>query len=215
MGSGDATLANNVIATLSANVNVPVRMSGGTSVDLINNFLDPDFHVLGMPPPAGTVYKWGIYADRIGGGALRAYNNLILIRRDDPFDNPSQRLAVYEVAATGTSSNLGALDHNLFYIDGDLLSTTDAPPYVRVSDGTSTAEYPAADVNTVAGITTNAGNLVDLPLLDEPGGPLGKTQIRSLPGSPVEDAGNDSVAPPDDIDGETRTAPVDIGHDEI
>ena len=99
-----------------------------------------------------------------------------------------------------------------------VLSSTDAPPYVRVVvDGAPPAvtNYAADGVNSIAGVGTNSDNFVDDPLLDEPASPWDKGNIRLTGSSPAINAGLDSVAPDHDIDGESRSVAVDIGPDEV
>jgi hypothetical protein len=216
-GSRGATVTNSVMASLSANVNVALRMSGGTSADVVNNLLDPDFIRMGMPPPANSVYKYGILADHVGPGALRVFNNIVVVRRDDPYDRPSERLALREVTESGTDSRLAAFSNNLLYIEGDDLGSTGSPPYVRVLEGAGpgVVEYAADGVNAVAGIPVNGDNLVDLPGLREPSQASNKKAIRLDPGSVAVGKALAAVAPGHDVDNQARTAPVDIGHDEV
>jgi hypothetical protein len=122
--------------------------------------------------------------------------------------------------ASGTSSNIGDLSSNLFYIEGDDLTDPSAPPYIRVTDHATTTTYAPAGLNGVAGIPTCAGNFVDLPGLTEPTQDFMKSTARLMAGSAAIDAGlSSNAAPPDDIDLESRPDPaggaIDIGHDEF
>jgi len=215
-GSRDAVLTNNILASLSANVNVAVRFSGGSSLDLVNNLLDADFIMMGPPPDPEEVFKYALLVDEIGVDALRAHNNIIYVREDDPYDNPDELLPLRELVDGSTVSSIEAFTHNLLYIEGDLLSTTSTPMYARVIDITAgRVDYTPLGINMINGIADNNNNLVDLPGLLEPADQMEKDLIRLDPTSAAVNNGRDNVAPDHDIDGDPRTEQVDIGHDEI
>jgi hypothetical protein len=216
-GALDATLTNNILASLSANVNVGLRLSGGTSLSVVNNLLDSDFFLMGAPPPPGSVWKYPLLADHVTAGALEMYNNILHTHRDDPYDNVNERLGVLELVTGGTSSHVSVFDHNLLFIEGDLVASTNVPPYYRIrTDLLTAADHPAADINAIPGIATNSGNRIADPLLVRDNDPFsGKGQVRLGPGSPALNVGLDSVAPDHDIDNEARTTGVEIGPDEV
>ncbi len=218
-GSADATFTNSILSAYNTNFNQAVRLTEGSGVDLVNNYLELDFDFAWPPPPPNSIRKWGVVADRIGANALRAYNNIIYIRRDDPYDHPDERLALREIVAGSTNSSIEDFTNNLMFVEDDLVSSTGAPVYMRVINAAapgSPAEYTASGVNSVAGMSVVQDNLVDeVMILDN----WSKDQIRldPDPSNPAIDAARADVAPPVDIDGDARPSggADDIGHDEV
>ncbi len=214
-GSPDALLTNNIISAYNTNFNIAVRATGVTGVELTNNLLEADFMRGGVVVPPWSVAKWLVFADRIAADGLALHNNLLYLHRDDPEDNPNERLALREQLTGGASSNLAALNHNLLYVQDDLVASTDVPAYARLI-GTSTTDYPAASINALPGVGLCSANLVAAPLFA--GDEWDKTAIRldPNPANPALGAADAGRAPAHDIDGDARSGgAIDIGHDEV
>jgi hypothetical protein len=182
--------------------------------------MDSDLMLLPFEPPPvpNSIRKWAVFADNIDPDGLELINNIIYTHEDDPYDMVSQRLCLLEAVASGTSSNIDTLDHNLFYIEGDDLTDPTTPAYARVTDYLSAAGYAPEDLNAIVGIGTIGGNFADLPDQIEYGEDWQKSMTRLAAGSAAIDAGTTSgPVPADDMDGEVRpdaSGQVDIGHDE-
>jgi hypothetical protein len=214
-------LTNNHLAATKGNYLIALWQRGGSGVLAVNNTMDSDQMLMfDPPPPPNTLRKWPVFAENIDADGLTLINNIIYSHVDDPYDIVSERLCLNEWVSTGTSSNIAELSSNLFYIEGDDLADSSAPPYIRVTDHATTTTYAPAGLNGVTGIPTCAGNFADLPGLSEPTQDFMKSTARLEPGSAAIDAGlSSNAAPPDDIDLEPRPDPaggaIDIGHDEF
>jgi len=218
-GSGGAVVTNSIVSAYNTNFNIAVRGTATSSVELTNNLIDVDFLYAYPPPPAHTIFKWGLFADHIGAGSVRVYNNIFRVQRDDPFDNPAERLALREVVDGAPTSHLAAFTNNLLYVQDDVLASTGAPIYVRGVDATGVAapvEYAAAGVNGMSGVTDIGDNFIDVVLLT--GDDYRKQTLRLAddPTNPARGAARSDVAPDHDIDGEARpNGGLDVGPDEI
>jgi len=218
--AGAPLLINNYLAATKGTVLIGLQQNGGDGVVAANNTFDADLLLEPFEPlpDPNSIEKAAVIVDHISAGGLSLINNIVYTHRDDPYDVVGERLCVKEKVSAGTDSNIALLSHNLFYIEGDDLSSP-AAPYVRVSDGASTVNYTSAQVNGVAGVLSSVANLAALPGLREEAHDWTKSSSRLLAGSLAIDAGlgvGGSV-PVHDIDLQTRPqgAGVDIGHDEL
>lgn len=214
-------LINNHLAATKGNFLIALWQRGGNGVVAANNTFDSDLVLKPWDPlpPAGSIRKWAVYADNIDPDGLDLVNNIFYSHEDDPYDMVNQRLCMMETVASGTSSSIASLDHNLFYIEGDDLSDPTIPAYVRVTDFMSLAGYAPDELNAIVGIGTIGGNFAALPGMLEYSQDWQKSMARLASGSAAINAGTTGGSvPPDDIDGESRPNPggsVDIGHDEF
>jgi hypothetical protein len=198
---------NNILIAYNGAELIAFEQTGGDGARVINNTLA--IHYEGLS--AGTV-AWGVHLEDIAPDGVVLINNLIAILHN-PAHPTAQSVPFVERNASGLSSDVGAFDNNLLYVENRF----PGPAYVRLTDGAATpvvTEFSSTELNAIAGVSDISGNFAALPVLGPPG-------YRPRIGSPVVDAGLPAQpagpAPAYDIDGDARPngAGVDVGADEL
>ena len=229
LGTQDALLTNNLIATMSGNHLYGIWLEGA-SASLINNTIDVDLKLWNDFPCPVYLARFGIYGVDAAGGSDWV-NNAIRIRQlDDPIcggvkPNDDQA-ALWFVAAGGAGLvPVDRMRNNVLFMEGDDLGSSDAPDYAVVAsdhyDGAPSllGAWPAAAVNALAGVSDIGDNAVADPILID--GSTGgwervKNELHLGAASPCIDAGLTPAAPDHDYFGRARPAgaAADIGCEE-
>ena len=205
-------LTNNILAAGRGQHLMALWQQRGSGVRALNNLFD-----VGLTPlesAVGGPTRSAILLDHVSSLGIQLANNILLVR--DTADASAVALRVLADDDSGTP--VPVFDHNLLFIDGDDLSTTNSPVYALVGS----ASYTAATINSKLGIA----NIVADPALAEPPDAWSRSRARLSAVSPARGTGQIRDGLPDhDIDGQARPSPlpngasgtglVCIGHDEF